>query len=81
MNITERLQREAKRHPGATGEGVRIALKVLQECNCGTCEHGEEGVDHTNPATDGEEYFECVHPNGMSGSEQADYCSHWEARQ
>lgn len=44
MTIIDRLQREAARHPGSTGEGVRIALQVLQECNCGTCRHSREYV-------------------------------------
>jgi hypothetical protein len=74
MNIIERLEQEAKRHPGATGEGVRIALKVLQECTCGTCEHLE-------PNPDGQTFVACGIGCIEDPDDDEDFCSRWEARQ
>lgn len=80
MSIVERLQQEAKRHPGSTGEGVRIALEVLQECNCGTCRHSLEYSAQFGQIS-------CEHPPVRSVGgvgplhNNFHFCSHWEARQ
>jgi hypothetical protein len=37
--IRDKLEALVRRHPGGTGEGVRLALAVLDETTCHTCKH------------------------------------------
>lgn len=71
MTILDSLEREAARHPGSTGEGVRIALHVLQECNCGTCRHSREYVMLS--------FMRCAELE--IDREPEDFCSKYEERQ
>lgn len=73
MTIIERLEREAKRHPGGAGEGIRIALRVLDQCNCGTCAH-------LGPSANGELFVECTIGGIDDPDEEDDFCSRWEPR-